>query len=1029
MRFTDTFINRPVLATVISVLILLAGARSLVQLQVREYPESEVAVITVTTVYVGASAKLVKGFITTPLASAIATANGIDYLESTSLQGISVIEAHLELNYDPYKALTQITAKVNKVSARLPEASQDPSINLTVGETTAAMYLAFFSKQLAANQITDYLQRVVQPKLNTVRGVQKAAILGGRRFAMRIWLNPERMAALGVTPMQVRQALVENNFLAAVGQTKGRMISINLTASTDLHTVEQFKELVIKEQKGTIVRLRDVATVTLGAESYSTSVEFSGKSAVFIGITVAPTANTLDVIARVRAKFEDIKAQLPSGLKADIPYDSSKYIADAISEVQQTIIEALVIVSVVIFLFLGSLRSVVIPVVAIPLSLIGTGTIMLALGYSINLLTLLAMVLAIGLVVDDAIIVVENIHRHIERGLPRKEAALQGARELATAVIAMSITLVSVYAPIGFTGGLTGALFSEFAFTLAGTVIVSGIIALTLSPMLCSKLLKESGSGGGRFAHWLDRRFEDLKNIYQRRLNASLDYRPVTYVFAVAVLASCYFLYMGAESELAPTEDQGVLFIQSKGAPTATLEQMEMWTNELTAIYQSFPEYEDYFLINGGGAGPAATSNTAISGMVLEPWSERERTPQMIQPILQKKVSRVAGLQSVVFTPPPLPGAGGGLPVQFVIGSTAEPIRVYRVAQELKRRADQSGLFLFTSIDLKFTRPQVHIEINRDKAADLGLSMREIGANLGIMLGGNFVNRFSIQGRSYKVIPQVLRKFRLNPDQIKNYYVHTSSGELIPVSTFVTLERTVVPIQLKRFQQLNAATLSAVPVPGVTLGEALGFLQAQAREIFPKGFSIGYKGQSRQFIQEGGALVLTFFLALVVVYLVLAAQFESFRDPLIMLVSVPMSISGALIFLTLGFTTINIYSQVGLITLIGVISKHGILMVEFANQLQRNAGYSKRRAIEEASAIRLRPILMTTAALVLAVVPLILATGPGAAARFSMGLVVATGMSIGTLFTLFVVPAMYMLLARDHNAEATDAGEEPQPTS
>ncbi|MDN5870183.1 MAG: efflux RND transporter permease subunit [Nitrococcus sp.] len=1025
MKFTDIFIQRPVLAMVISLLILLAGLRALGLLPVRQYPRSDVAVITVSTVYVGADAELVKGFITTPLESEIASANGIDYLESTSVQGLSSISAHLELNYDPNVALTEITSKVNKVRSELPQAAEDPTIDVRVGQSTASMYLSFASETLDSNQITDYLLRVVQPQLATVAGVQQAEILGGRRFSMRIWLDPERMAALHVTPLEVREALMANNALAAVGKTKGQMISITLTASTDLHTVDQFEDLVVREDDATIIRLGDISNIFLGAENYDTSVVFSDTPATFIGITVLPTANPLTVIQDVREILPRIESQLPSGLELAVPYDATRYIEDAISEVRATLVEALAIVTVVIFLFLGSIRSVIIPVVAMPLSLIGAALIMLILGYSINLLTLLALVLAIGLVVDDAIIVVENIHRHIEGGMRPHAAAIRGARELAVPVIAMTITLVAVYAPIGFTGGLTGSLFSEFAFTLAGAVVISGVVALTLSPMMCSRLLSQE-AGNNRFARWLDRRFEALKGGYQRRLHSSLNYRPVTYLFALAVLASCYFLYTGAQAELAPTEDQGIIIVSSKAAPTASLNQLELWTRELTNHYQTFEAMAHYFLLNGvGPGGTAVTSNTAISGMVLKPWGEREQTAMELQPRVQQAISKVAGLDSVAFVPPPLPGAGGGLPVQFVIGATDEPRRIYEIARELQLRADRSGRFLFTDLDLEYNRPQVEIHIDRNMAAALGLNMRELAADLGTMLGGGYVNRFSIAGRAYKVIPQVARAFRLNPDQLEHYQVRTESGAMVPLSTLVTLETTVVPQQLKRFQQLNAATLSAVPAPGVTLGEALAFLEREAAEIFPLGYSMDYAGQSRQFVQEGSTLVLTFFLAILVIYLVLAAQFESFRDPLIMLISVPMSISGALIFLTLGFSTINIYTQVGLITLIGVISKHGILMVEFANQLQIREGLDKREAIEQASAIRLRPILMTTAALVLAVVPLIIATGPGSQARFSIGLVVATGMTIGTLFTLFVVPAIYMLLAKDHAREQKAGAAQP----
>ncbi|MBV60273.1 MAG: multidrug efflux protein [Nevskiales bacterium] len=1031
MAFTDIFIRRPVLASVVSLLIALVGLRAYQSLTVQEYPQAENAVITVTTIYVGADAELVQGFITTPLEREIASADGIDYLQSFSQQGVSTIQANLKLNYDAYEALTQITSKVNKIRAELPAESEDPTIDLTVGETTATMYMSFFSDVLDNNQITDYLTRVVQPKLQTVQGVQKAEILGARTFAMRIWMQPERMAGLGVTPADVRAALASNNVLAAVGQTKGSMISVDLTAATDLHTADEFRQLVIRDDGDTLVRLEDVATVVLGAESYDVDVRFNQQNATFIGINVVPGANVLDVIADVREIFPRIVEQFPEGLDADIPYDATRYIEDAISEVRATLIEAMVIVIVVIFLFLGSVRSVIIPAVAVPLSLLGAGFVMLIMGFSVNLLTLLALVLAIGMVVDDAIIVVENIHRHIEEGMQPQAAALKGARELGGPIVAMTITLVAVYAPIGLLGGLTGTLFIEFAFTLAGAVLISGIVALTLSPMMCAKLLKPHDSENqGRFASFLDRQFTKLENSYERRLHGALNTVPVILVFGGVVLVSCYFLFTSSNSELAPEEDQGIVFMLSTGAPNATIDQTTLWTEQMANGIAENPAVENIFQINGVGfSGPAV--NSAITGAALKPWSERDKSNKQVQRELQGVIGQIPGLDTAAFIPPPLPGAGSGFPVQFIIGSTDESLAIYEVLQEFMQRVRESGLFIFTQTDLRIDKPQVEVEIDRDKVAAMGLSMQEIGGNLAAMLSGGYVNRFSIQGRSYKVIPQVAREDRLNPEQLGTYHIRTPDGQMMPLSTVVSLEESVRPRSLMRFQQLNAATIQGVPVPGVALGDVLAFMEETAAEVLPEGYTVDYAGQSRQFKAEGSALVVTFFFALIIIYLVLSAQFESFVDPIIMLVTVPMSICGALIFVSLGLTSLNIYSQVGLVTLIGVIAKHGILIVEFANQLQTRDGYDKRTAIEKASAIRLRPVLMTTAALVIAVVPLIIATGPGAAARFSIGIVIASGMTIGTLFTLFVVPGMYMLLGRDFaklRGEAAQAGEaDPQP--
>jgi multidrug efflux pump len=1027
MNFTDIFIRRPVLASVVSLMIFLVGLRSAFELNVRQYPELENAVITVTTVYVGADADLVQGFITAPLEREVASAEGIDYIVSTSLAGVSSIQAYVRLGEDPDEVLTQVTAKVNKLRNELPVESEDPSVEIAVGETTAAMYISFFSKVLDNGQITDYLTRVVEPKLATVDGVQRAPIIGNRTFAMRVWLDPDRMTALSVTAGDVYAALQRNNVLSAVGATKGSMVSIDLTASTDLTTAEQFRALVVRSEDDAIVRLGDVADVVLGAENYNTSVSFNGENATFMSIEVAPDANALDVIERVRRVWDaEIIPQLPEGLDARMAYDTTEYIRNAIDDVRTTLIEAVVIVIVVIFLFLGSLRSVLIPAVAVPLSLVGALFPMLLMGFSINLLTLLAMILAIGIVVDDAIIVLENIHRHIEEGMTPQDAALQGARELAWPVVAMTTTLVAVYLPIGFLGGLTGTLFIEFAFTLAGAVLLSGVIALTLSPMMCAKLLTPASAGGShKLEAWLDRQFDRLKHGYQRRLHGALNQPLVIALFGVIVLVSCYFLFLTSPRELAPEEDQGAIVAQSEGDPYTTLDYLERYTAQVEKVGLEVPEINNVFLLNGiGGTSSATTTNTAIAFFVLDPWNQRERsTAAVLAEEVQPKVAQIAGVQVSAFTLPPLPTAGGFLPIEFVIGTVDPVVNLQEVSQQVLERASESGRFIFLNTDLKIDKPQQDLVIDRDKAALLGIDMRTLSQDLSASLSSGFVNRFEISDRSYKVIPQVRRLDRLNPDQLAGYYTRTGTGELIPLSTLVKLEESVEPQQLKRFQQLNSVTITGVPRPGVTLGEALAVLDTAAAEILPPGYSVDYAGQSRQFKTEGSQLVLAFFFALIVIYLVLAAQFESFRDPIVMLVTVPMSICGAMLFVSLGLTTINIYTQVGLVTLIGVISKHGILIVEFANRL-REQGKNRREAIEEAAAIRLRPVLMTTAALVMAMVPLLIATGPGAAARFSMGLVIATGMTIGTAFTLFVVPAVYLYLA---HADAPRQASVAQP--
>ncbi len=1011
MRFTDLFIHRPVLATVVSLFILVLGLRSIGLLPVREYPETENAVVTVTTTYTGADPALIAGFITTPLENSIAQANGIDYLTSSSTQNVSIITANLRLNYDANKAVTEINTRVNAVLNQLPQGSQQPVITLSIGEPIDSMYIGFYSQVLPTNKITDYLIRVVQPKLQTVEGVQTAEVLGIRQFALRAWLDPKKLAAYGLTATDINNALAANDFISAIGRTQGQMVTVNLTAATGLHSIDEFRNLVIKSQNGAIVRLGDVANVTLGAENYDTSVAFDGQKAVYIGIKVAPSANLLTVIDKVRKTFPTIQAQLPEGLNGKIVYDATKYVNSSIDEVVRTLTESLLIVTAVIFLFLGSARSVAIPVIAMPLSLIGTFFIMLALGYTINLLTLLALVLAIGLVVDDAIIVVENVHRHIEEGIPPLQAALNGARELGGPIIAMTVVLVAVYVPIGFMGGLTGALFTEFAFTLVGAVTVSAIIALTLSPMMCSRFLTPHDSGGQhRFVQLIDRQFDRLHRGYSRLLHGALGYLPVVGVFAAIVLVSIYFLYATSRSELAPQEDQGIIISLITAAPDATLEQTQLSTRQVYKLFSSYPEDDHVFQLDGING-----LNSGIAGMVFKPWDERKRTTMELLPEIQQKLGGIAGAQAVAFLRPPLPGGGRGLPVQFIIGTTDSYEQLNSVAQELLNKARASGVFAFVDNDLKYDNPQTVVEFDRDKIAQMGLTMRDVGNSLASMLGGGYVNYFSLSGRSYKVIPQVMQRDRLNAEQLQNYYIRTASGASIPLSTVAHLKTTVVPESLNHFQQLNSSTISAVPFPGVTLGQALDAMKNLAQEVLPQGYSIDYAGQSRQYVQESSALLATFFFALIIIFLALAALFESFRDPLIVLVSVPMSICGAMIFISLGVggATLNIYTEVGLVTLIGLISKHGILIVQFANDLQHE-GKSKIEAVEMAAGIRLRPILMTTAAMVLGVMPLVTASGAGAVGRFSLGLVISSGIAIGTLFTLFVVPAMYMLLATDH---------------
>jgi multidrug efflux pump len=1024
MKITDPFIRRPVLALVVNLVIIIAGLQAIRSLNVRQYPRSENSVVTITTVYVGASADLVRGFVTVPLERAIAAADGIDYIQSESTLGLSTIKARLKLNYDPIKALSEISSKVDQVRNDLPPEAEVPTINVESADSQfASAYLSFTSDVLKQNEITDYLVRVVQPRLSALSGVQRADVLGARTFAMRIWLKPDRMAAFNISPTEVRRALEANNFLSAVGRTKGSYIQVNLTANTDLRSVQEFKRLVVRQQDGAIIRLEDIANVVLGAEDYDAEVHFTGKTAVFMGIWPLPNANSLDVIKRVRTEMTDIQKQLPEGLHARVAYDATDYIRTAIHEVIKTLSETLLIVVVIIFLFLGSLRTVLVPVVAIPLSLIGAVFLMQVLGFSINLLTLLAIVLSVGLVVDDAIVVVENVERHLREGQSRIDAAVLGARELVGPLVAMTITLAAVYAPIGLQGGLTGSLFRQFAFTLAGAVFISGIVAVTLSPMMSSKLLTPGASERG-FAGLVTRAFKRFTAFYGRQLDKTLNVRPAVYTVWVVVSLLTIPMFIMSPKELAPAEDQGVIFGIIDAAANSTLDLNSRYAAAVNKVFMSFPETDFTFQLTQPSSG--------FGGMVVKPWDKRKKTISQLVPLVQRKLNKIPAVRVFAITPAALPG-GGSFPVQFVISSTAKLDEILHFAQEIRLKAIKSGMFAFPpTIDVKIDQPQSELVINRDKVADLGLNLQQVGSDIGSMVGGNYVNRFSIAGRSYKVVPQITRRDRLNPYQLRNIYVTGPKNQLVPLSTIATIRNSTVPRSLNRFQQLNAVTLSGVPMR--PLDDALRFLENEAAKILPKGYTINYTGQSRQLRKEGSSFIQAFGLAVVLIFLVLAAQFNSFRDPFVILAgSVPLAMFGALVFTFLKMpnpnvpfwtqgwtTTLNIYSQVGLVTLVGLVSKNGILIVEFANTLQRR-GHAKLEAVKEAALTRLRPIMMTTGATIAGHFPLILVTGAGAHARNSIGLVLVGGMAIGTLFTLFVVPSIYMLVARDHSKDAVVA--------
>lgn len=1013
--FLTRFVERPVLASVVSLVILLLGLQSIFSLPTREYPETISATININTPYIGADAELVQGFITTPLEQAIAEAEGIDYLQSSSAQGQSSIQAFLELNYDPNDAVAQILTKINQASNQLPPEAENSIVYITSEAETEAMFISFQSENLTAAEMTDYLTRAVRPRIETIDGIQQARVLGAETLALRVWLDPRRMAALGVTPSDVRTALESNNYLAAAGETRGSTMALPLTAGTDIQSVDAFKRLIVRQTGDATVRLSDVAQVALGAEGYSSSTFVNGRPAVFIEVEVAPEANLLSTIDEVNELVPNLQADLPRGMTAMIVYDATIAVNDSINEVVSALWQALAIVTVVILLFLGSWRSALVPVIAMPLSIVGAFFLMSMLGYSINLLTLLALILAIGTVVDDGVVIVENAVRHIEQGEDPQKAAKRTVKELATSIVAMNIVVLAVFLPVGLIGGLTGNLFTEFAYTVAGATLMSGIIGLTLSPMMCARLLKPSTGEKKGPAKWADQAFRRTSAGYARVLSKALDLRWAVIAAGAAILASCYFLYNSAQQELAPPEDVGFLMVQASADPNTSIDQLERWTAQLGETIQSFDPV-DLAFVNNGGAGAAS----AFAGAVLKPWSEREMSQQELQPQLQQASAQIAGLETVVIEPPTLPGGGGGPPVQFVIGSIEDSRAIYEQAESLRIAAMESGLFQFIDSDLTFDRARGELEIDREKASALGVDIAALGRDLSTLLSEGYVNYFSLDERSYRVIPQVQRQFRLNPEQLQDYYVRAQDEELVPLSAFVSISTDIRPNSLSRFNQLNAAILSGVPAPGISIGEALTFLQNEAENL-PQGYSVDYGGVSRQFVQEGSNIALAFGLAVILVYLTLAAQYESFRDPAVMLVSVPMSLAGALAFFALGVVSANIYTQIGLLALTGSIIRHGILLVEFANQIQKAEGTDRRDAMEKAAGLRLRSILMTTIATLIGLVPLLIASsGPGANSRFAISFVLGIGMAIGTIFTLFVVPALYTVVASKRVTSGTE---------
>ncbi|MET3581277.1 multidrug efflux pump [Mesorhizobium robiniae] len=1026
MSFSDLFIRRPVLSTVLALMILLLGFQGIFNLSIRQYPEVEETAITITTAYPGASADLIQGFISAPIARAVASTENIDYVTSASRPSSSTVTVQMKLGSNPDVALNEVLSKVQGVRGDLPDESEDPVIVKGTGEQFAMMYISMQNPNMTPEQLTEYIERVVRPRMSTVEGVADVQIFGAAEYSMRVWIDPIKLAARGVTAAEVLTAINESNFLSAPGKTENEYVASSITVRSTLQTPEAFAALPLRSNNGNVVRLRDVARVELAAANTDTRVTFNGKPGIFLAIFPTPAANPLTTAEAIHEIVPTIQETLPLGMTIEIVYDSTEQISASIEEVFKTIGEAVIIVIVVILLFLGSFRSVLMPIVTIPLSLIGVCFLLFTLGYSINLLSLLAMVLAIGLVVDDAIVVVENIHRHMEEdNMSPMQAAFNGMREISSAVIAMTITLAAVFAPLAFTGGLTGALFREFAVTLAGSVVISGIVALTITPMMSARILR-AGSHS-RFQRIVDSTFGRVENIYERLVSGSLKYRPVTLMIVVALVATTGFMFTKTASELAPEEDQGFLLSLVTAPRYATSDYTESYVNQILGLVDDLPETRARFSAVAFGGGQ---TNSAFVGFAFKDWAERTRSSKQLQEDITGRLGKVAGVEAFVFAPPTLPGSGGGLPITMVVRSTGEASQVYEAAEDIKNKAQASGRFLVVQNSMTFDAPQVTVTIDRDRAAALNLPIADIGRTLTLLVGGAEVAQFDRESNSYDIIPQVPQNFRDNPEKLAEYFVRSASGEMVPLSAVVKISNNASPAVIEQFNQLNSATISALPLPTVTTGDGLKTIEDIARESLPDTFFIDYTGQSRQEKEQGYTIIIAFAAAVLVIYLVLAAQFESFRDPLIIMMSVPLSIFGAIVPLNLGLGTLNIYTQVGLITLIGLITKHGILLVEFANQQRELHGMRRRDAIVASARVRLRPILMTTAAMALGVVPLIISSGAGAAARYSMGLVIFTGILVGTMFTLFVVPMFYTFIASKdlpHHAEKPDPKLMPVP--
>ena len=1013
MKFTDIFIRRPVLAVSISLLIIILGLQAISKLAVREYPKMTTTVITVTTAYPGADANLIQAFVTSKLEESIAQADNIDYMSSSSAPSSSTITVKMKLNTDPAGALADVLAKVNAVRSELPSGIEDPTVASSSGGT-GIMYISFRSKKLDSSQVTDYINRVVKPQFFTIEGVAEVQIFGAAEYAMRIWLDPQKMAGQNLSAPAVMSALSANNVQTAAGSDNGYYVTYRNKVETTTKSVEQLGNLIVASNGDDLVRLRDIATIELNKESDNSRATANGADSVVLGINPTSSANPLTVAEKIRPLYDNIKKQLPDSIESDILYDRTIAINSSINEVVKTIVEATVIVLVVILMFIGSLRAILIPVLTIPISLIGVLMMLQSLDFSINLMTLLALILAIGLVVDDAIVVLENVDRHIKEGETPFRAAIIGTREIALPVISMTISLIAVYSPMALMGGITGTLFKEFALTLAGAVFISGIVALTLSPMMTSKLLKSNAQ-----PTWMELKVEHtlgkMNALYNYMLDIVMQNRKSMVVFAMAIFASLPFLFNSLSSELTPNEDKGAFIAIGSAPSNVNVDYIQDAMQPYMKNLMEMPEVSFGMSIAG-----APSSNASLNIVTLKDWKERSRKQAAIMNELNAKAKSIPEVSVSAFNFPEIDTGEQGPPVSIVLKTAQDYNALADTAEKFLQAMNASGKFIYTDLDLKYDTAQMTISVDKEKAGTYGISMQQISNTLGSFLSGAAITRVDIDGRAYKVISQVKRDDRLSPESFNNYYLNASNGEAVPLSSLISIKLETQPTSLPRFSQLNAATISAVPMPGSSTGDAVAWLQQQANSTLPQGYTYDFKSESRQLIQEGNALAVTFALAVIIIFLVLAIQFESVRDPMVIMISVPLAVSGALFMLNLlsffgiSGTTLNIYSQVGLITLVGLITKHGILMCEVAKEEQLLHGKNRIDAITAAAKVRLRPILMTTAAMVAGLIPLLYATGAGAVSRFSIGIVIVAGLSIGTIFTLFVLPVVYSYVATEH---------------